>query len=83
MVQVVHHARLSVVAVPALEEPERPQSRQSSTHHSSSKGLARQVVRAWKTVTRVVRSPRRASILPPDFIIITAQQAKRRSIMFR
>ncbi|KZT27890.1 hypothetical protein NEOLEDRAFT_67238 [Neolentinus lepideus HHB14362 ss-1] len=82
MVQVIYHARLSVVAMPAIEEPERPHSRQSSVHNSPSKGFSRQVVRAWKTVTRAVRSPRRGSILPADFVIITAKQAKRRSIMF-
>ncbi|EPQ56501.1 hypothetical protein GLOTRDRAFT_128443 [Gloeophyllum trabeum ATCC 11539] len=81
MVQVTYHARLSVIAVPAIED--RPYSRQSSLRSSHSKSFSRSMVRAWKTVTRAVRSPRRASILPADFVIITAQQqAKRRSIMF-
>lgn len=46
-----------------------------------TKYVHRQVVLAWKRVTRATRKPERTSILPDGFVIIGAQ-ARRRSIFF-
>jgi len=80
MVQVTHHTRLSVIPEAAYEEPIR--ACHNATRAHGSKFLERQVILAWKCVTRAVRKPQRASILPANFIMITATaQAKRRSAL--
>ncbi|THG99800.1 hypothetical protein EW026_g2619 [Hermanssonia centrifuga] len=48
---------------------------------SCTKYLERRIIRAWKSVSRMTRKPQRASLLPEDFILLTAA-ARRRSIMF-
>ncbi|KAG1746577.1 uncharacterized protein EDB91DRAFT_1048962 [Suillus paluster] len=45
---------------------------------SCTKYIERQVVRAWKRVTRATRRHQRASFLPKDFILVTS---RRRSMM--
>ncbi|KIJ20916.1 hypothetical protein PAXINDRAFT_165740 [Paxillus involutus ATCC 200175] len=49
------------------------------TRISCTKFIERQVISAWKRVTRATRKPQRASILPKDFILVTS---RRRSVMF-
>lgn len=46
-----------------------------------SKYLERQIVRTWKRLTRATRKQPRASLLPEDFVLVTARS--RRSVLFR
>ncbi|OBZ74138.1 hypothetical protein A0H81_06171, partial [Grifola frondosa] len=46
---------------------------------SCKKFIERRIIRAWKSVSQMTRKNQRASILPEDFVILTA---KRRSIRF-
>ncbi|KZT65033.1 hypothetical protein DAEQUDRAFT_814567 [Daedalea quercina L-15889] len=46
---------------------------------SPRKYLERRIVRAWKHFSRATRKTQRASILPEDFVLLTA---RRRSIRF-
>ncbi|KZT10129.1 uncharacterized protein LAESUDRAFT_756321 [Laetiporus sulphureus 93-53] len=55
-----------------VSEIERP-------HFSCKKYLERRIVRAWKSFSQRTRKPERASILPEDFVLMTA---RRRSIRY-
>ncbi|KAI0792153.1 hypothetical protein C8Q75DRAFT_805188 [Abortiporus biennis] len=46
---------------------------------SCKKYIERSIVRAWKSVSRVTRQSKRASIMPEGFVMITN---RRRSIYF-
>ncbi|KAF8882875.1 hypothetical protein BD779DRAFT_1444475, partial [Infundibulicybe gibba] len=41
---------------------------------SYTKHIERQLVQAWKVVTRVTRKQQRASIMPRDFVLITSRR---------
>ena len=49
------------------------------TSLSPRKYLERRIVRAWKRFSQATRKTQRASILPEDFVLLTA---RRRSIRF-
>lgn len=49
---------------------------------SPSKFVERQIIRAWKSVTRTTKKSHRASLLPSDFVIVTGRGSNRRSILF-
>ena len=53
----------------------------NSSSSSYTKHLERQIIRAWKRITRVTRKQHRYSFLPDDFVLVTAR--KRRSVLFR
>ncbi|KAF8887283.1 hypothetical protein BD779DRAFT_1672748 [Infundibulicybe gibba] len=59
--------RLSVI-FPETEK-QRVRTRPSYTKH-----IERQLVQAWKVVTRVTRKQQRASIMPRDFVLITSRR---------
>ena len=46
---------------------------------SPRKYLERRIIRAWKHFSQATRKSQRASILPEDFVLLTA---RRRSIRF-
>ncbi|KAG2132776.1 hypothetical protein DEU56DRAFT_811991 [Suillus clintonianus] len=69
---VPHHAFLTSEPWIVESKPMR------NTRISCTKFIERQVVRAWKRVTRVTRKHQRASFLPKDFILVTS---RRRSAM--
>ncbi|TFY50510.1 hypothetical protein EVJ58_g11021 [Rhodofomes roseus] len=46
---------------------------------SPRKHLERRLIRAWKQFSRATRKTQRASILPEDFVLLTA---RRRSVRF-
>ncbi|KAF8647734.1 hypothetical protein AX16_006569 [Volvariella volvacea WC 439] len=41
---------------------------------SYTKHIERQIVHAWKTVTRATRKQRRASRMPQDFVLVTSRR---------
>ncbi|KAH8118530.1 hypothetical protein DFH11DRAFT_1723415 [Phellopilus nigrolimitatus] len=67
--------------------PSRPSSRAANGTHQLSqpytKYVGRQVILAWKRISRATRKPERASRLPEGFVIINSRRgAYRRSILF-
>ncbi|KZP25584.1 hypothetical protein FIBSPDRAFT_855780 [Athelia psychrophila] len=54
----------------------------SASARSPSKFVHRQVLRAWKSMTRATQKSHHASILPSDFVIVTGRGSNRRSVLF-
>lgn len=52
---------------------------QDKPRMSFNKYMERRIIRAWKILSRATRKPERASLLPEDFVLLTA---RRRSIRF-
>jgi len=62
-------SRYLTVSMPEMQKPRL----------SCKKYLERRIIRAWKSFSQVTHKPQRASILPEDFVLMTA---RRRSVRF-
>ncbi|KIM90480.1 hypothetical protein PILCRDRAFT_812228 [Piloderma croceum F 1598] len=64
------------VTFSSREDKNSFRSDSSKASSSSYKFLERQIIRAWKRITRATRKQPRASFLPADFVLVTARRRR-------
>ncbi|TFK75031.1 hypothetical protein BDN72DRAFT_892712 [Pluteus cervinus] len=64
------NTRLSILVV-----EEQKYSTTTAPRMSCTKHIERQIIHAWKVVTRATRKRQRASVVPRDFVLLTNRQS--------